>query len=703
MNNPLSLDAAVVCPIINHRYLRSANKAILTVGIAFFVLAQSLLASGTIRGKVFDDVTTEGLPAANVAIQGTNIGAAADVDGNYRITNVPSGDQTLIISYIGYVSLSVDVTIPEEGTVIQDVGLRPDVVQGREVNVTAQARGQIQAINQQLASDKISSIVSEARIQELPDFNAAQALSRLPGISTLESSGEANKVVIRGLAPQYNTVSVEGVKLASTGNTQMGVVSLNWITSGKIDNDRSVDLSLVSPYMIKTIAVYKSLTPDMNANSLGGTVNMELREAPPEMHYDVLAQSGYTAKTGNYDNWRTVASFSQRFLDEQVGVYLLGNAEEYDRDADNMSAQYSIYSSVIDTTTGYRPIKVREVALNRHLETRKRYGGNLILDYRLPSGSIKSVNMYTRLTSDYTDHHTVLAYLTNVMDFRIRQGVKTTDLSVNSLAFKYDLSRVGVDLKYAQTTSKNNLPQSPYSRLRQTGGLGGTIPVDTPPDSLKKNVDWYGPEETLLSNISLFSSLYTEERQSLSADFKFPIGIGVNLVGYIKIGGQYHDQRNTNDQESPYAAIGTGSDIQDDIAEAIVQLFHVQYDSAYGRFPASQFMGEPILWTDPFLDDRFGTFYWAGDPEILKNIAKFLHNTPEFVGRTGGPENTGGWFNGLFQQLANDYEYSEQYTAGYVMSELSLPRLQLVGGARYEKVEMEYTAYNMVDTRSPEI
>jgi hypothetical protein len=96
------------------------------------------------------------------------------------------------------------------------------------------------------------------------------------GVSTLESSGEANKIVIRGLAPQYNTVSVEGVKLASTGSTQMGVSVLG-NTSGSISNDRSVDLSMVSPYMIKTISVYKSLTPDMNANSIGGSVDMQLR------------------------------------------------------------------------------------------------------------------------------------------------------------------------------------------------------------------------------------------------------------------------------------------------------------------------------------------------------------------------------------------------------------------------------------------
>ena len=119
-----------------------------------------------------------------------------------------------------------EVTIKGDETVEEVFRLTAQAIVGEEVVVTAQARGQVQAINQQLASDKISSVVSEARIQELPDFNAASAISRLPGVSTLKSSGEDNKVVIRGLAPQYNAVAIGGISLASTGSTQIGATSI---------------------------------------------------------------------------------------------------------------------------------------------------------------------------------------------------------------------------------------------------------------------------------------------------------------------------------------------------------------------------------------------------------------------------------------------------------------------------------------------
>jgi len=700
MKNSFGLLKTAISSLLICTGFRFIRRALFIGGIVFFFMTQSLMAAVTIRGSVFDKDSKDALPGANVIIQGTSIGAAADLKGEYFIPNIPPGRYTIVVSYIGYTSMSVEVTVPASGTVRQDFELEAVVIPGKEVVVTAQAQGQIQAINLQLASDKIANVVSEARIQELPDFNAAQALSRLSGVSTLESSGEANKVVIRGLAPQFNTVSVEGVKLASTGSSQMGVSALG-NTSGGISNDRSVDLTMVSPYMIKTISVFKSLTPDMDANSIGGSVNMELREAPSELHYDLLWQSGYTDKTGSYGNYRTVASVSQRFFEDNLGVYLLGNIEKYDRDDDNMSASYYTTSTDVDPTTGYRPVKVRNVPLNRHIETRQRYGGNLILDYKLPAGSIKSVNMYTRLRSDFQENRTVLNYFDKLLNFTYREGVNTTDLSVNSVDFKYDLKRVQMDLKFSNTSSKNNLPESPYVQLKTGQATTGAVTDNTIPDSLKKLWAYQGADEVYLDNINLFSSLYKENNSTFSSDFKFPFSLGSFLSGYLKIGGKYRHQNNSNDQKTPYATIRTGGSFQTAMTNDLASHFNIDLDPS-GKFTASNFTGDLDL-TRPFLDDQFGSIYWACDPTILTEMGRYLDNSPQWRGKaTGGPDVTGGWYNGMFQTLANTYEYIEDYFATYLMSEIKFRNFMLVGGARYEKTESKYTAYNMYDMRNPD-
>ncbi|MCK9244050.1 MAG: outer membrane beta-barrel protein, partial [Candidatus Marinimicrobia bacterium] len=612
--------------------------------------------------------------------------------------------QTVVVTYIGYLPLNVDVNIPLGGTIRRDFGLEPEVLQGREVIVTAQALGQMQAINQQLASDKISSIVSEARIQELPDFNAAQALSRLPGVSTLESSGEANKVVIRGLAPQYNAVSVEGVKLSSTGSTQMGVSALS-NTSGSISNDRSVDLSMISPYMIKSISVFKSLTPDMNANSIGGSVNMELREAPSQLHYDLMWQSGYTAKTGNFGNYRAVGSISQRFFNDNLGAYILVNAEKYDRDADNMNSVYDITEKRPDTT-GFRPVIVNNTTLNRHVETRQRYGGNLIIDYKLPNGSIKSVNMLTRLVSDFTDINTVLHYADGLIYFNYRNGVNTTDLIVNSISFDYDFRWVKMDLKYARTSSKNNLPESPYLQFKSPGTAVSTnIPPNTKPEDLldsnvvnTKVVNYPIYDQIQLDNINLFSSLYKESKDQLTLDFKVPYSFGRNLLGYIKIGGQYYNQDNSNDQKTPYAQLRSGNDFTDALIDDLEREFGIEYDPNF-KFTGSNFIGDSH-YTRSFLKNEFGQIWYACDPNMPTAMANYLASSPQWTGQSFG-QLSGGWFNGPFQRLANTYYYEEKYYAGYVMSELTYRNIMVVGGARYEKMESKYTAYNMYDQREP--
>jgi outer membrane receptor for ferrienterochelin and colicin len=101
------------------------------------------------------------------------------------------------------------------------------------------------AINRQLASKSLKNIVSSDRIQELPDANAAESVARIAGVTIKREGGEGNKVVIRGLSPKYNAITVDGTRLASTD-----------------PDDRSTDLSMISQYMLDGIELTKAGTPD---------------------------------------------------------------------------------------------------------------------------------------------------------------------------------------------------------------------------------------------------------------------------------------------------------------------------------------------------------------------------------------------------------------------------------------------------------
>ena len=133
-------------------------------------------AAGIVTGRVYDVQSEEALPGATLRIEGTSIGAASDIEGNYRITGVPDGEQTLIASYIGYEEQRIPITVVAGQTLRQDIPLSFDVIEGEEIIVTAQLEGQARAINQQINSEQIVNVVSSDRIRELPDANAAESV-----------------------------------------------------------------------------------------------------------------------------------------------------------------------------------------------------------------------------------------------------------------------------------------------------------------------------------------------------------------------------------------------------------------------------------------------------------------------------------------------------------------------------------------------
>ena len=150
--------------------------------------------SGTVHGWVRDSKTGNALPGATVLLKGTSIGAATDLHGRYSITDIPPGSYTMRTSYVGYDTREEAVIVRSGSDITLDVKLKAVGLRGKKVVVTAQASGQNTAINEQLTSHNIVNIVSAARIQELPDANAAESVGRLPGVYVLRSGGEGYEV-----------------------------------------------------------------------------------------------------------------------------------------------------------------------------------------------------------------------------------------------------------------------------------------------------------------------------------------------------------------------------------------------------------------------------------------------------------------------------------------------------------------------------
>jgi TonB-dependent receptor len=93
--------------------------------------------------------------------------------------------------------------------------------------------------------------------------------------------------------------------------------------------------------------------------------------------------------------------------------------------------------------------------------------------------------------------------------------------------------------------------------------------------------------------------------------------------------------------------------------------------------------------------------YWAADPTVPVAMAQYLQNTGQFPGRASASE-TGGFFDGPYQEYVNDYDFVDRFYAGYAMTDLKYEDFSLVGGVRYEKDVNEFSAFNMIDSRNPQ-
>ncbi|MBD9397932.1 TonB-dependent receptor [Pseudomonas sp. PDM11] len=126
------------------------------------------------------------------------------------------------------------------------------------VEVIGQAASIDKALREQKSADSIKSVVHADGVGQLPDDNAAEALQRIPGLSVERDQGEGRFVSVRGIAPDLNSVTINGTLVPAPEGDR-----------------RAVALDVLPAELVQSLSVVKSLTPDMDANSLGGTIEVE--------------------------------------------------------------------------------------------------------------------------------------------------------------------------------------------------------------------------------------------------------------------------------------------------------------------------------------------------------------------------------------------------------------------------------------------
>ncbi|HQX81692.1 MAG TPA: carboxypeptidase-like regulatory domain-containing protein, partial [Vicinamibacterales bacterium] len=228
------------------------------------MLAAQAASTGTVTGRVVDAARGEALPGARVQLQGSAVSTATDRQGAFRLTGVPLGNQTLLVTYLGRRDGTQAVTVTATAAVVIEIKLEQDYAYSETVTVAGESiqEGQARALNQQRTALNITNVVAADQIGSFPDPNAAEAASRIPGVSIARDQGEGRYVLVRGTEARLNSMQIDGERIpAPEGGA------------------RQVALDAIPADQLQSIEVSKAVTPDMDADSIGGAVNLITRQA----------------------------------------------------------------------------------------------------------------------------------------------------------------------------------------------------------------------------------------------------------------------------------------------------------------------------------------------------------------------------------------------------------------------------------------
>ena len=337
------------------------------------------LKHGTIKGRILD-TSNQTLPGATIYIDSLHTGVVSDINGFYTLTNIAPGTYKVKVSYVGYSPVEMTITVPEGKTVESDVMLN-DGVKWREVVVGGAFNGQRRALSSQKNAMGIVNVVSADQVGKFPDSNIGDALKRISGINVQYDQGEARFGQVRGTSADLSSVTINGNRIPSAeGDT------------------RNVQLDLIPADMVQTIEVNKVVTADMDADAIGGSINLVTKNTPNKRMFNATAGSGYNA-VSKKAQLNLGLTYGDRFFNDKLGLMFSGSYQNAPGGSDNAEFEYDVDDG---------SVVMKEAQVRQYYVTRERQSYSLALDYEFnPDHKISFKGIYNR-RNDWENRYRVV-------------------------------------------------------------------------------------------------------------------------------------------------------------------------------------------------------------------------------------------------------------------------------------------------------
>jgi TonB-dependent receptor len=235
--------------------------------------------------------------------------------------------------------------------------------------VVGRKDGQSSALGKQKNSDNLKNVIDAELIAKLPDQSTADALQRVPGISVQRDQGEGHYVMIRGTESRLSTVTINGQSVSSPDGST-----------------RAVPLNVIPADQLAEIEVAKVLMPEMDADAIGGTINLITNTAKDSVaRIKARFTPGYS-QMPDKPLWEGSLSAGKRLLNNTLGVYAGGSYSDETRESQGIAATWDpdLVLNTGDTTLSHAAGKhLWSLMFRDYQRENERIAGNSKIDYRL--------------------------------------------------------------------------------------------------------------------------------------------------------------------------------------------------------------------------------------------------------------------------------------------------------------------------------
>lgn len=679
---------------------------LLIAGLVVFPVAAPVWAqapeTGVIEGRVQNAGGGRFLNNARVTIVGTNLEAFTNAAGEYRLPAVPAGTVQVRIFYTGLEEQTASVQVPPGGVARQDFRLNlPGAAAGERETVvmdqflvagTREYNAEAIAINEQRFAPNLKNVVSTDAFGEINQGNIGEFLKHVPGVSVeLKDGNSPSGIQVRGFNSNFTNVTLDGGQLASAplANTS--------------NHTRQFVLEQANINNLARIEVVKLPTPELSANTLGGSVNLISKSAfeyeKPELNVTVSLSGNSedfkfskTPGPGRKETYKVRPSVDLRYalpINNRLGfVFTAAHSDQYSlRETSVPLSVWTERGAAVDN-----PYRNQFRSTITPMETiRTSYA--LMVDWKpAPRHLLQfstQLNQFEEMTNSRTVNYNIGNGVPQAWGETFTRGAATgasvsvasnlqyrdgeTEALFGKYTFTGDQWKVEAAANWSSSTSDIHYLDKGFFSSASGNVIGvGRIDFDDIDNfgGTLGSVTVYDPagnviDETAIENRQLLTvNVNPQEGRDVVRELRFSVARDLDALPFpvtLKAGASTNHLRRTLDYTSiTWTYLGP-----DGVANSGDEhMTPYLYDEFSGTSPGAGFKG--FEWASPY------------------KVADAFNASPGHFMATPAQE-----FSRIQNEATRSTILNEWITAGFLMADVKLldNRLRLVGGVRYELTE----------------